>query len=275
MSVLDTIKSRTSCRTFKPVPLSPADKHSLEAFIRENDTGLDNERIPFTIIGKKAGEKPMKLDYGIIRGHSTYVMGASKASVTSRVNYGYLMEKVVLKATEMSLATCWVGYFDQDYFNADIKIESGYEIPSIVVIGYPTAAPSLLDKVVRFSAKSARRQAWDGLFFNYHSKAALSPESVKKYSDSLEMVRLAPSSGNTQPWRVFSDDTVKEFHFYKKPVSKRYEAKGLHEIDIGIAMSHFELVSVFNGLSGGWIKHTEESVTAMDDLRYIATWKWS
>ena len=275
MSILDAIKSRTSCRTFKPVPLSPADRRSLEAFLRENDTGLDNERIPFAIIEKKAGEKPMKLDYGIIRGHSTYVMGASKASVTSRVNYGYLMEKVVLKATEMSLATCWVGYFDPEYFNADIKIENGYEIPSIVVIGYPTAAPSLLDKVVRFSAKSAKRQAWGALFFNYHSKAALSPESVKKYSDSLEMVRLAPSSGNTQPWRVFFDDTVNEFHFYKKPVSTRYEAKGLHEIDVGIAMSHFELVSIYNGLSGGWIKHAEESVKAMDDFRYIATWKCS
>jgi len=275
MSILDTIKSRTSCRTFKPVPLSPADRRSLEALLRENDTGLDNERIPFTIIEKKAGEKPMKLDYGIIKGHCTYVMGASKASVTSRVNYGYLMEKVVLKATEMSLATCWVGYFDPEYFNADIKIENGYEIPSIVVIGYPTATPSLLDKVVRFSAKSAKRQAWGALFFNYHSKTALSPESVKKYSDSLEMVRLAPSSGNTQPWRVFLDDTVNEFHFYKKPVSSRYEAKGLHEIDMGIAMSHFELVSVYNGLSGAWIKHAEESVKAMDDFRYIATWKCS
>ncbi len=275
MSILDTIKNRTSCRTFKPVPLFPADKHSLEAFIRENDAGLDNERIPFVIIEKKAGEKPMKLDYGIIKGHCTYVMGASEASVTSRVNYGYLMEKVVLKATEMSIATCWVGYFDPEYFNADIKIEKGYEIPSIVVIGYPTAAPSLLDKVVRFSAKAGKRQAWGALFFNYHSKAALSPESVKKYSDSLEMVRLAPSSGNTQPWRVFLDDTVNEFHFYKKPVSGRYEAKGLHEIDMGIAMSHFELASVYNGLSGGWIKRTEESVKAMDAFRYIATWKCS
>ena len=83
MSILDTIKNRTSCRTFKPVPLSPADKRSLEAFIRENDTGLDNERIPFTIIEKKAGEKLMKLDYGIIKGHCSYVMGASKAYVTS------------------------------------------------------------------------------------------------------------------------------------------------------------------------------------------------
>jgi hypothetical protein len=30
------------------------------------------------------------------------------------------------------------------------------------------------------------------------------------------MVRLALSSGNTQPWRVFFDDTTNEFHFFKK-----------------------------------------------------------
>jgi hypothetical protein len=275
MSILDTIKDRTSCRTFKPGPLSPADKRSLEAFIREDDTGLDGERILLAIIETKAGKKPMRLDYGIIKGHSAYVMGASKVSMSSRVNYGYIVEKVVLKATEMNIATCWVGYFDTEYFNADIKIENGYEIPSIVVIGYPTAAPSLLDKVVRFSAKAAKRLGWDALFFNYRSQTTLSPESVKKYSDSLEMVRLAPSSGNTQPWRVFFDETANEFHFYKKPVSRRYETKGLHEIDMGIAMSHFELVSMYNGLSGGWIKHAEERVKAMEDFRYIATWKCS
>jgi len=184
------------------------------------------------------------------------------------------MEKVVLKATEMSLATCWVGYFDPEYFNADIKIEKGYEIPSIVVIGYPTAAPSLLDKAVRFSARSAKRQAWGALVFQLPFESGAFTGKRQKVFRFLEMVRLAPSSGNTQPWRVFLDDTANEFHFYKKPVSGRYEAKGLHEIDVGIAMSHFELVSVYNGLSGGWIKHTEESVKAMDDLRYIATWKY-
>jgi hypothetical protein len=87
------------------------------------------------------------------------------------------------------------------------------------------------------------------------------------------MVRLAPSSGNTQPWRVFLDDTANEFHFYKKPVSGRYEAKGLHEIDMGIAMCHFELVSLYKGLSGGWIRLEKERVKAIDDFRYIMTWK--
>jgi hypothetical protein len=111
------------------------------------------------------------------------------------------------------------------------------------------------------------------LFFNYKLKTPLTPEYVKKYSDSLEMVRLAPSSGNTQPWRVFFDETLNEFHFYKKSISKRYELRGLHDIDMGIAMSHFELTSLQNELSGIWIKHTKENFNLIDDLQYIMTWK--
>jgi hypothetical protein len=111
------------------------------------------------------------------------------------------------------------------------------------------------------------------LFFNYKLETPLTPESVKKYTDSLEMVRLAPSSGNTQPWRVFFDDNANEFHFYKKPISNRYEIRGLHDIDMGIAMSHFELTSLQNHLSGSWIKNVKENVKTIDDLQYIMTWK--
>jgi hypothetical protein len=87
------------------------------------------------------------------------------------------------------------------------------------------------------------------------------------------MLRLAPSSGNTQPWRVFFDETMNEFHFYKKVISKRYELTGVHDIDMGIALCHFELTSLQNGLSGRWLKHAGENVDPVDDLQYIMTWK--
>jgi hypothetical protein len=87
------------------------------------------------------------------------------------------------------------------------------------------------------------------------------------------MVRLAPSSGNTQPWRIFFNDTTQEFHFFKKPISKRYEEKGLHDIDLGIALSHFELTSLYNNLSGSWIKYIPNNLDSIDDLQYIITWK--
>ena len=272
MNIIETIKKRKSCRTFTASVLKPDDKKELESYIVENSKGLDNEVVNFRIIEKTNAEKQMKIDYGMIKGQQSYILGTSNSSLDSRVNYGYLMERVVLKATEMNISTCWVGYFDRIYFD-EILIENNSEIPSIVIIGYSEAKQSYFDKYVRFSVNASKRQSWEKIFFNYKLKTPLTPEYVKKYTDSLEMVRLAPSAGNTQPWRVFFDDSTNEFHFFKKPINKKYELRGLHDIDIGIALSHFELTALSKNLSGRWINLTNENIDSIDGLQYIRTWK--
>ncbi len=272
MNIIQTIKKRKSCRTFNNAPLTPADKKDLENYLLENSEGIEDEIAILRIVEKIDADKQMKLNYGMIQGHNTYILGTAKSIASSRVNYGYLMEKVVLKATAMNLSTCWIGYFDSTYFN-EITLEDGFEIPSIVIIGYSDDKQTYQDKFVRFSIRASKRQSWQKLFFNYKLKTPLKPDDIKKYSDSFEMVRLAPSSGNTQPWRVYFDDNTNEFHFFKKIISKRYEERGLHDIDMGIAMSHFELTSLQNGLKGRWIKHAIENVDSIDDLQYVMTWK--
>jgi len=272
MDITEIIKSRYSCRTFIQTALKPADKENLESFIVENNKGLCDEAVNFKIIEKNDSDKQLKLNYGMIQGHNTYVLGVSKSTIDSRVNYGYLLEKVVLKATEMGISTCWIGYFDYSYFN-EISLDEGSEIPSIIIAGYSEDKQPYMDKFVRFAINASKRNSWDKLFFGYKLKTPLSPEQVRKYYEPLEMVRLAPSSGNTQPWRVFFDETENEFHFFKKPISKRYELRGLHDIDMGIALSHFELTSFQNGLSGTWLKHANENVNSINDLQYIRTWK--
>jgi nitroreductase len=272
MNIVETIKKRKSCRTFSHFAITPADKKNLESFIIENNKGLENEVVNFRIIERNNDDKQMRLDYGMIKGHNTYILGKTKSTAASKVNYGYLMEKIVLKATEMNLSTCWIGVFDSTYFDK-IPIEDGFIIPGILIIGYSDIKQTYQDKLLRISVSATKRKNWDKLFFNYQLKTPLIPEFVKKYSDSLEMVRLAPSSGNTQPWRVFFDNTANEFHFYKEPINKRYELIGLHDIDMGIAMSHFDLTSLQNGLSGRWFKHAKEDVDSFDELQYIMTWK--
>ena len=272
MNIIEIVKSRYSCRTFNHVSLKATDKKDLESFIIENSEGLGNEVVNFKIIEKNGADKQMKLNYGMIKGHNAYILGTSKTSMDSRVNYGYLLEKVVLKATKMDISTCWIGRFDNSYFN-EVSIEDGFEIPGIVIIGYSEDKEPYLDKFVRFTISASKRNSWERLFFDYKLKTALTPEQVREYSDSLEMVRLAPSSGNTQPWRVFFDESANEFHFFKKSISKGYELRGLHDIDMGIALSHFELASLQNGLSGRWLKHANGNVNSIDDLQYIMTWK--
>lgn len=285
MKITEIIKKRKSCRTYIQKPLSPSDKKALEDFISENSKCIDDENINLFIMEKGVRDKKITLDYGVIKGHNTYILGISKDDPASRLNYGYLMEKLVLKATELGLSTCWIGYFDHDYFN-DLNIEKGFVIPGLVVIGYAAENTTLPERFLRFTANATKRLPWDKLFFDYQSKTPLTPEStpltpetIKNYSDSLEMVRLAPSSSNSQPWRIYFDEPANEFHFFKKPKNRIYENMGMHELDLGIAMAHFELTSLSNGLKGSWICHTAGDTTptgnnipVADDLQYMISW---
>lgn len=272
MNIIETIRQRKSCRTFNNDVLTQEHRIDIENYISKNNKTISGEIIDFKIIQKEDELKKMKLDYGIIKGHNTYVLGISKSTPYSRVNYGYLMEKIVLKATEIGISTCWIGIFDNDYFD-DISIDNGFEIPSIVILGYPKSKQTNLDKFVRFNLNASKRLPWEKLFFNYHTNTPLAFDLANKYSNSLEMLRLAPSSGNTQPWRIFFDDKINEYHFFKKSISKKYEKIGLHDIDLGIALSHFELVSLQNNLLGRWTKKSKDDINFLDDMQYIMTWK--
>ena len=271
MNIIEIIKKRKSCRTFDHILLNPSDKKVLEVFINGNTDLIGGELINLKIIEKKDTNKRMGVNYGLIQGHNTYLLGTSESSIDSRVHYGYLLEKVVLKATEIGISTCWTGYFDNTYFN-EITIGKGSEIPGIVILGYAKDKQTSLERIAKFASNASKRLNWDRLFFNFNSKSPLRPDIISKYSDSLDMVRLAPSSGNTQPWRIFYDNTDRAFHFFKKPVSRRYEEKGLHDIDLGIALSHFELTSLYNNLSGCWKKYIKGELNSIDDLQYIITW---
>lgn len=272
MTPLEAIKNRTSCRNYKPILLNQDDKKILENTIANSTNLFPDEKIELLIIEKFNSLKELKLNYGMIKGHNTYLLGKTKNNSNSRVHYGYLMEKIVIKATEIGVSSCWIGIFDDTYFD-EITIEEGYEIASIVILGYAAEKQSLINKFSRFVVNASKRVDWETLFFNYTTNQALTLEEAKDYSESLEMLRLAPSAGNHQPWRVFFDTNANEFHFFKKIINKNYEAKGLHDIDLGIGLCHFELASINQNLEGKWVKLPEGVVKKIDDLHYVMTWR--
>lgn len=273
MHITDIIRSRKSCRNYRTEKLSNKELFAITQFLNENSKGLWNEEIRLQLIDKGRESTKMKLNYGLIRGNQTYILGQIKSTTASRVNYGYQMQKAVLKATELNLGTCWIGYFDEAYF-PEIKPNEGFEIPGIIIIGYSAESTPFSEKIIRSLVKASQRLNWDKLFFDFTTFHPLKPDLSDSYYAPLEMVRLAPSSGNTQPWRIYRDPDSGEFHFFKKPVNSRYESKGLHDIDLGIAMAHFELTALSNGLTGNWIKHTHAQNIAVAGLHYIASWKY-
>jgi nitroreductase len=269
-NLIQAIKNRHSTRNFNSKPVDKTILTELKSFIKQNNQGLNGEQITLDIIEvNPASDKKMKLDYGMIKNNHTYLLGEANKSVISRMNYGYIVEKVILKATELGIGCCWIGYFDNEYFK-DYKISNPGNIPAIVILGYAVELSSFTKNFFKTITRSSSRKDWNDLFFENSSNNPLSKNIPHEYVQALEMLRLAPSAGNTQPWRVVYDRRANTFHFFKKPVSKRYEKDGLHDIDLGIALSHFDIALQVSKIAGKW--HFDEIVKPENNWMYMISY---
>jgi len=88
----------------------------------------------------------------------------------------------------------------------------------------------------------------------------------------LEMVRLAPSAVNRQPWRIVLDKHAAHFYLLR--------AKGMgggvldmQKIDLGIALCHFDLAAQEAGLTPTFAE-SDPGLTPKNGEEYIATWQF-
>jgi len=271
--IVQIVRTRVACRTYEDRLLTEEDKEKLLAFCDTVARGLHGEKIKFHLIEHNVDDlKEKKLaGYGLFKNARNFIAGIIDTSDFHHVSFGYAMEHVVLKATELGLGTCWAGDFDQ-YLIKDITINDNQIIPAVCLVGYAAAKRTFIEKAARFAIRASKRKEWKRLFFNGAFKTPLAYENTGTYAEPLELLRLAPSAGNTQPWRIVKEKDRNVFHFFKEVVNKRYEQKRLHDIDIGIAMCHFELGAAQRRLPGGWSKIEHKIADMPKGTSYVISW---
>lgn len=228
MDILEAIRRRRSVRTFNGDPLPEAvGRELLEYAAAVKDPFGGRFSLRLKKFDLKNGYRPTT--YGMIRGAEDYFMIAMADDDASALAVGFCFEKVVLKAWQLGFGTCWIA---ATFRGSDFDIAEpwpGDEKLRIVCPIGVAAGKSLMERIARLSVGSRKRKPFEDLFFTDGFSKSLSPDS--RYGQSLEMVRLAPSSTNSQPWRALVDgDTV---HFYYRSLGP------LSLIDCGIALSHF------------------------------------
>jgi len=251
--ITETIRARHSIRTYGAEPIGEARSRALEDACRSLTRAPFGEPARFLLVERPPvkGRGAKVSGFSLQRDARHFLVGAVAASDTALEGYGYLMEQLVLRATELGLGTCWMGYFDREAF-ADFETSADELFPAIAAVGVPAAKARAQDELVRGAVKADARKGWDELFFLGSFGRPLSKDGAGLYAEPLEMLRWAPSSGNTQPWRVVKAAGEDTFHLYLKKVRMTYFMAGMHDLDIGIAMSHLELTARERGLEGRW-----------------------
>lgn len=278
----EIIKQRFSCRSYIRQPIEAKLRRKLEQFAAEQSVGPLGGRARFEFVaGKDNDLQELKGlgTYGIIKGATGFYVGATNAEGEHLEDFGYLMEKLILYATDLGLGTCWLGgSFTKTSFAKKLNATLREIVPSVVSVGYIAKNPGYIDKLIRKGAKADTRLGWDKLFFESSFSNPLSSEKEAQYASALEMVRLAPSASNRQPWRLVKEGN--RWHFFlqrsqsytQRKLVKLYTTADLQRIDMGIAMCHFELTLKELGIEGKWSVADPRIIQREILKEYTATW---
>jgi nitroreductase len=272
----DTIRKRGSCRTYQNRPLEESIQQKLKDFLSQNVLGPFGNRVRFELIdlGRNEQDEVKTLgSYGFIKGASTFIVGAVTKGDLALEDYGYCMEKNILAATYWGLGTCWLGgTFNRSASASRINKRDDEIVPAITPVGYPRDKKSIMDSTIRFFVKASSRKAWEELFFDGDPRTPLPRNVARKYELALECVRFGPSASNRQPWRVVKEKDKEIFHFYLSRTpgyAEKYPEVSLQDVDMGIAMCHFEVGIRQIDQRGSWhIVHSPPQ----KGLEYIVSW---
>jgi len=268
--VKETVEKRKSIRTYLSEPLSEADREKIIAFtesLSREESFFDCKiRIRLFDVDKEISNKDLGT-YGVIKNARTYLGVAAEKSPTAMEAVGYSFEKLVLYAQSLGLGTCWLGgTFNRGEFARAMQIKENEFFPIASPLGYPAPKSHTVNKVMRMAIKADKRKEWDKLFFDGDFSKPLTKEEAGEWAYPLEMVRLAPSAANKQPWRIVRRKNV--WHFYEKKEMSSSE-NDIQRLDVGIALCHFELAAKEKGLRGKMQVLAKPDIETEENMLYI------
>jgi len=278
----EAIMKRYSCRTYEKKSIEPVVLEELRSYISSLNRGPFGNDIRFDITASVPGDSENLRGlgtYGFIRNPAGFIIGAMKKGDHNLEDYGFLMEKITLKAASLGLASCWLGgSFSRTSFAERINTAVDETVPAVLAMGYAAEKKRVIERAARWKMDADNRRPWPEIFFHGDFSSPLNVDEAGIYSEALEFLRMAPSAVNYQPWRVLKERDKNLFHFYLKR-TKNYDENSfmvkadLQRIDMGIAMSHFEAGAALHGLKGKFNFNGSPVPGNEKPFIYTATWE--
>lgn len=237
LDVFALMKTRHSCRSFQSRQLTPAHNNELMQAAKhysQQNQQLGDVSIRFEYVAAALTVWP------VVGAHEFLVAIAPREyNRLSIIDVGRSLQKVVLHATKMGLATCWIGPgADQESIIQHLGERYNQEKDHVIcvcAIGYESMFKPLFIRLMR--GLQHNRLPLSDLFFadaacHQSLDAHLSPFNA--YYPCYEVCQWSPSSYNGQTTRcvgvtetIDNQVTLQRFDFYAATKSRYYAAVAL------------------------------------------------
>jgi nitroreductase len=282
-SITEIIRQRFSCRAYLEKPIEAETVQKLQGAMDSYKTGPLGSALRFRVIAATEEDNSSLKGvgtFGSIKKPQGFIVGVVSLSPKGLEDYGYVLERLVLHATDLGLGSCWLGGgFTKSGFTKKIEAGPNELVPAVISLGHIGNIEKAKNAFARKTFGGHNRIPWEQQFFNETFKDPISVEQAGKFENALEMVRLGPSASNKQPWRIVKKGDAWHFYLHRTKgygtglLFKLLKIADIQRLDMGIAMCHFELTAMQLGLPGSW-KIDEPGIEKPDELtEYTASWK--
>lgn len=252
MDYIADIERRKAVRTFNP------EKPLTNLQIEEIKKAIDDAKSPF---GGEVAVKLHRFDlkgkmkpstYGSVEGAAWYILVGIADTPESYLSAGFRMEQVVLKIVDMGLGTNFMtDTFKSGVFTEAAHFPSATPLHVIMPVGVPADKERLVEKLTHMALKSRSRKPFEETFGNV-------PED-SPFRIPLEMMRLAPSAYNKQPWRAQVDGNT--VWFYQVPSDDSLIGMGNGLANFYLALKQSGKDGKFSSVAGAPVHEGWEPVT--------------
>ena len=211
MELLEAIEKRHSVRSYEDREIDPAVRDELSAFIQQcnQEGGLHMQ----LVLNEPKAFGSFMAHYGTFSGVKNYIAVIGKKSASLEERCGYYGEKVVLKAQQLGLNTCWTA-MTYSKIKSAFQIDPGEKLCLVIAVGYGKNQGTG-HKIKEPAAVARSEKPWPDWF-----------------SKGVQAALLAPTAMNQQKFTfILEENTVSlkaGIGFYTK-------------VDLGIVKYHFEI----------------------------------
>lgn len=264
----EIVKRRRSVRTYTNTPIPNHIRQQIDDYILTLTSPFP-AKPSFKFIELKLEPDGSKFGtYGMIKGATSFIGAVVPDTAFAAEAVGYEFEALILYLTTLELGTCWLGgTFTRAEFGKAMGTAEGMLFPAVSPVGY-YEKKSFKETLIRGVVRADSRKPWETLFFDGDFRTPLKEEAAGDFVFPLDMLRLAPSASNKQPWRIIKAGSTLHFFEYRTPGYSSAFNFDMQSIDMGIAACHFHLAAIEKGLSGSFVFDQNPSVELPENTIY-------